>query len=201
MPLMGITAYARHRGVSLMAVQQAVKANRITRQPDGLIDSDLADEQWQQNTRHEQSRLGTKRKKDEKPPAVTEPVADAAAEAEAATGHIQAGRHRAATQALRNGEGANFNRARAEREEYNARIARLDYEERLGNLVSRKQIEAEVFNSFRILRDHMLNIPDRVAAMCAAESDSTAVYEILAGEIRRVFQNFSDSQTSREHAA
>jgi hypothetical protein len=39
----------------------------------------------------------------------------------------------------------------------------------------------------------MLNIPDRVAAMVAAESDAAKCYEILASEIRRALNEFTDS--------
>ncbi len=45
-------AYARHRGCSRQAVLQAVAAQRITTfGPDKLIDPELADAQWQRNTR------------------------------------------------------------------------------------------------------------------------------------------------------
>jgi hypothetical protein len=38
----------------------------------------------------------------------------------------------------------------------------------------------------------MLNIPDRVAAVLAAESDPTRVHEILATEIRKALLEFAD---------
>ncbi len=39
----------------------------------------------------------------------------------------------------------------------------------------------------------MLNIPDRIAAMLAAETEAAKCYEILATEIRKVLNEFSDS--------
>ena len=36
-----ITAYARHRGVSHVAVIKAIKAGRIEKEPDGTIDPEL----------------------------------------------------------------------------------------------------------------------------------------------------------------
>jgi hypothetical protein len=207
--LMGITEYARHRGVSLPAVQHAVKAGRITRNPDGLIDSDRADREWEQNTDHSKvpldQRKGIPKKRAGQGP--TPP---------AATGHVQAGRHRAATHAVRHAEqdaaelgsterlatGPDFSKARAAKEIYEARIKKLDYEERLGNLVSRKSVEVEAFTNFRILRDACFNIPDRVSAQIAAETDGSTVYEILMVELRRAFEEFANRESSpREGAA
>lgn len=43
--------YAKHRGVSAMAVSKAVKAGRISLTPDKLIDPEVADAEWTKNTR------------------------------------------------------------------------------------------------------------------------------------------------------
>jgi hypothetical protein len=43
--------YAQHRGVSHTAVRKAVKASRITTLPDGTIDPETADREWDRNTR------------------------------------------------------------------------------------------------------------------------------------------------------
>lgn len=86
-----------------------------------------------------------------------------------------------------------YTKARAVREHYQARLAKIDYEERVAKLVSKDEVQVAAFNKFRQFRDHMLNIPDRVAAMVAAESDATKCYEILAIEIRRALNEFSDS--------
>ena len=42
--------YARHKGVSHTSVNKAANAGRITTTPDGLIDPEDADRQWEQNT-------------------------------------------------------------------------------------------------------------------------------------------------------
>jgi hypothetical protein len=47
---LSIRAYARHRGVSHVAVKKAIDTGRITALPDGTIDPDAADAQWAQNT-------------------------------------------------------------------------------------------------------------------------------------------------------
>jgi len=79
------------------------------------------------------------------------------------------------------------------REHYQARLSKLEYEEKVGSLISKDEVRIAAFNHFRQYRDGMLNIPDRVAAMLAAESESAKCYEILATEIRKALNEFSDS--------
>ncbi len=86
-----------------------------------------------------------------------------------------------------------YTRARAVREHYQARLAKIDYEERAGKLVSKDEVQVTAFNKFRQFRDHMLNIPDRVAAMVAAEAETAKCHEILATEIRRALNEFADT--------
>jgi hypothetical protein len=79
--------------------------------------------------------------------------------------------------------GSQYTRARAVREHYQARLAKIDYEERVAKLVPKDEVQVAAFNKFRQFRDHMLNIPDRIAAMVAAESEAARCYEIIAIEI------------------
>ncbi len=57
-----IRAYGRHRGVSEAAVRKAIKAGRITPEPDGTIDPAKADAEWGRNTDVAQQRGAEKRK-------------------------------------------------------------------------------------------------------------------------------------------
>ena len=86
-----------------------------------------------------------------------------------------------------------YTKARAVREHYQARLAKIEYEERTGKLVSKDEVQVAAFNKFRQFRDHMLNIPDRLAAILAAETESAKCYEILATEIRKALNEFADS--------
>lgn len=49
---LSLRAYARHRGVTLRAVQRALECGRITREPCEKIDPKRADRQWAENTRY-----------------------------------------------------------------------------------------------------------------------------------------------------
>ena len=75
---------------------------------------------------------------------------------------------------------------------------RLDFEERSGKFLRRADVEAANFNLARTFRDRMQNIPERVAAMIAAESDPHRVHEILTTEIRKALFEFADSAKAEE---
>ena len=181
---MTITEYARHRGCQLQAVQYAIKAGRIQRSDEGKIDSDQADADWERNTMHSNARYGPKPPKKEGGPA---PSHSAKAKAAEAAADLSSG-ERLAT-------GPDYSKARAAKEIYEARLKKLDFEERLGNLVSRQEMELAAFNRFRVLRDACLNIPNRIASQIAAESDPAIVFQILEDEVRLVFDNFSEART------
>jgi len=76
-----------------------------------------------------------------------------------------------------------FLTARVAKTQFQARLAKLDYEERIGSLVSKDEMKIAAFNEARLIRDAMLNIPDRIAAMVAAETDIARCREIVATEI------------------
>jgi hypothetical protein len=140
--------------VSLAAVQKAIHSGRITPNADGLIDSDRADAEWSAKTRPGQRRAQSA------PPAVREPAEAAGA------------------------GGLDYFRARAIRESYLARLAKIEFEEKTAKLVSRDEVQVAAFTRGRVVRDNLLNIADRLAATLAAESDVDRVHRILSNEIR-----------------
>ena len=147
---MSLSAYARHRDVSLAAVQKAIKAGRISVLPNGQIDSDAADEAWERNTRRNVGGEGD------------------------AFGAAQ------------------YSRGAAVREHYQARLAKLEFGEKTRSLVSADEVRVAAFNKFRQFRDQMLDLADRLAAMLAAESEPARCYEILALEVGKALNDFSD---------
>ena len=158
MAVLSLRAYARYRGTSLSTVQKAIHTGRISTLPDGRIDSDVADGEWEANTKA-------------RPPAMRRQGAD-------------------------DGDtfgAAQYSKARAVREHYQARLAKIEYEERVASLVPKDEVKVAAFNKFRQFRDAMLNIPDRVAAMLAAETEEAKCYEILATEIRKALNEFADA--------
>lgn len=91
--------------------------------------------------------------------------------------------------------GLDYSRARAIRENYLARLAKIEYEERSGKLVSKDEVAVAAFTKARTVRDGMLNIPDRVAAIVAAEPDADKVHLILTDEIRKALNELSGANS------
>lgn len=85
----------------------------------------------------------------------------------------------------------NINQSRAVKEAYAARLAKLDYEERIGKLVPAEQVKVDAFKVARSVRDALMNIPDRVSNLLAAETDPAKVHAMLADEIRIVLSKLS----------
>lgn len=88
--------------------------------------------------------------------------------------------------------GPAYAQARAFREQYLARTAKLDFEERSGTLLRRDEVVAEFSNLVRSARDRLLSIPDRISPILAVESDATRVYQILSDEIREALVELSN---------
>jgi hypothetical protein len=187
--LMSLAEYARHRGCNLKAVQFAVIRGRITRRDDGQIESDQADADWEKNTNHANARYGPKKK------ARRDPQVDAEAGVRRAA--TWAAKHHAEAEAAplgdmsRQSSALNFASARAAREIYEARLKKLEFEERQGNLLNKRSVEVAQFNRGRVLRDALFNIPNRMAAQLAAEAEPAAVHDLLEGEIRMVLEEFT----------
>jgi hypothetical protein len=176
MSVVSLRAYAKHRGVSLRAVQKAIQSGRIRTTSDGKVDVEQADGDWQRNT-GPRPRAGIA---SSSPPPRHVPMAapDPPRQEVGGAGPLD------------------YARARAVRENYLARLAKIDFEERSGKLVSRDEVQVAAFNKFRTFRDGMLNVSDRVAAMLAAESDPAKVHAILTAEIRKALLEFADGADS-----
>ena len=164
----GINAYARHRkekglsGTDPMTVQEAVRRGRIKRDAEGYIDFAQADKDWAQNTT----------------PAVPRSIhrTDGIAEEEDAGAGFNV---------------AHYTKARAAREYYMACLAKIELDERRGNVLPKAEVQVAAFNQYRGFRDRLLNIPDRVAAIIAAETNAKKCHEILLAEIRRALNDFA----------
>lgn len=93
-----------------------------------------------------------------------------------------------------------FAQARAVREAYQARLAKLEYEERSGKLIATEQVNRSAFKVARAVRDGLMNLPDRLAAELAAESDAAAIHSRLAREIRDVLRELTGTVSALDTA-
>lgn len=162
---MSYRAYARHRGVSPEAVSKAVKTGRITVDANGRIDPERADKDWAENTNPAKafSSVINKQKHPRRDELPTTPGADASTPAPGVPSYLQ---------------------SRAIREAYEARLAKLEFEIKTGRLVNADEVKVMAFNVARITRDRMMNIPDRIAPILAAMSDSHEIHKLLSAAIR-----------------
>ena len=173
---MSLRAYARHRGVALSAVQKAIATGRIHPEPDGSIDPAKADAQWDRHTRTAQPT--TPRATTTRPPPVSQPAPPPPM-----------------PQASDDARGVDYHKARAVRETYSARLAKLEFEERTGKLISKDEVDIKYFQLARQLRDRMQQIPRKVApeivALVVADPDVRGVTDILDVAIREALEDLA----------
>lgn len=171
---MSVRAYAQHRGVSHPAVIKAIKSGRIATEPDGSIDPTKADAQWDRHTRTAQP--------------TTPKVATARVSASAAPPSPM-------PPANDDTRGVDYHKARAVRETYAARLAKLEFEERSEKLVSKAETDTLFFTLARQLRDRMQQIPRKVApeivALVVASPDVRGVTDILDVAIREALEDLT----------
>ena len=153
--------------MSHVAVLKAIKAGRIEKEADGTIDPVKADAAWESNTNKAQKRKVEK---------------SSDADAHVAPPIVNSG--------------PSFAQSRAIKEAYNARLAKLSYEEKSGALVRTDTVKVAWFNALRVLRDRALNLPDRLAPLLAAETDPKIVRDLLEEEIRTVLTDAADAITN-----
>lgn len=166
-----LTAYAKSKGVSTEAVSKAVRVGRLSKSV--VFDAKsrprvipaLADQEWVANTDSAQQRV----------PAVAPPRPEPEPE------QASAARDEPKT--------ATFQQARTLREAYMARLAKLEFDEKSGLLVKADAVKNEAFKVARIVRDNMLNIPDRVAGELANETSQFKIHQRLTAEIRRALED------------
>ncbi|MGE3703346.1 MAG: elements of external origin [Hyphomicrobiaceae bacterium] len=148
---LSIRAYARHRGVSHVAVLRAARAGRVPLEADGTIDPAKADAAWERST----------------DPGRPKPKADRLKPVpQAAMGSV---RETLKEQGLPAGGNITFVQARTAHEIAKAHLARLRLQRMKSELVDRARAQALVFRLAREERDVWVNWPARVAALMAAE--------------------------------
>jgi hypothetical protein len=185
---LSIRAYARHRGVSHVAVKKAIDTGRITPLPDGTIDPVAADAQWAANTTPtRRSVTGEAREVPQAPAAVREiPQASSKVVREAGE---------PSTPALSTG-GTSLLQARTVNEVVKAQTNKVRLARLKGELVDRSQAVAHVFKLARAERDAWLNWPARISAQMAAGLgvEPHVLHVALDAAVRQQLQDLGDLQ-------
>lgn len=181
--MVSLRAFARARKVRLSAVQKAIKSGRITaieRDAKGRvigIDELKAAVEWDRNTDPVEAARNGKLGQLEvsaEPPAAAPPTETPKPP----------------------GSQESYLDHRARRELFESKTAELDYLKAVGRLVSADEMRDASFRRYRTLRDKLLNVPDRIATIVAAERDPVVVHKLLTDEIKRVLNEFSDGARS-----
>lgn len=205
--LMGRNEYARHRGCAPNAVAKAEDDGRIAsavvRDEQGVfvgIKWRLADELWAQNTDPVEAartraaapmptaKQGILPSRDDTDPGSAGPAPGLDADATPPASGSDA-----PSPAAANADQADYLAARAKREGFQAKTAELEYLKAIGELVPAGEAREVAFRRYRTLRDKMLNIPERVASVIAAERDPARVHKVLTDEIKRVLHELSET--------
>ncbi len=195
---LSIRAYARHRGVSHVAVKKAIDTGRISPLPDGTIDPVAADAQWAANTTPSRRSASI---------STTEPVTESAADEPAPKVSSAARETRQAaarparepaeppTPALSSG-GTSLLQARTVNEVVKAQTNKVRLARLKGELVDRSQAVAHVFKLARAERDAWLNWPARISSQMAAglSVDAHVLHVALGAAVRQQLQDLGDLQ-------
>lgn len=184
--LIGIREAARRLGVSDTAVHKAIKTGRAKiagRHPTNgrpLVAWPDIEQDWHRNSdptrrTHVGPQGDSPRRAsyagNEPPPAPMPTVSQVAAEPQPSTPM---------------GAAPSLAQSRAVREAYQARLAKLEYEKAIGKVIDADTVKVQAFKVARQVRDGLLNIPDRVAAELAAETNPAKVHARLYRELRDV---------------
>jgi hypothetical protein len=172
--LMTQAQYARHRGCSKVAVGKAVKAQRISL-VNGLIDPAVADIQWKANSRARVSATPTP----DQPSLLHALAQNAAADVSTPDGYTL---------------------SRNRREAADAEMAELKLAEQQGLLIRVDAVKAVLAAAFTSTRDNLLQIPSRLSAILAAETDAAKVHELLQAELYRALEGMAAVQNSNRLA-
>lgn len=194
-----LRSYADYRGVSLQAVQFAIRDGRITATNGKILDFDRADREWNSNSDSRKVRatatqraaglnsddaqaLAAARVSGNAPP---RPKLDKPKQKPTAKTKTPD----PVEDPVGDGEsissnGQRLTMARTAETTYRAKISKLKFEEMSGNLISVESARNAFFQVATSAREKILSVPDRVSEMVAAISDPWEIREILENEIR-----------------
>ena len=89
--------------------------------------------------------------------------------------------------------GSSFAQAKTVEMVYRARLRKLEFEARERRLIDAEEVRKAIAGAGRGVRDGLLGLPDRVAAILAAESDAKKVHATLKTELVRELEALADA--------
>lgn len=185
--LLSLKAYARHRGVTRHAVQRAIETGRLRESAHRdhgrgwwRIDWTAADAEWARNTREgHASNAGVQ----------LGPRAD---DLQGELFEEGASSSRPAAPASADPQRPTVTSYQAERMRWQAKLARLDYQEKAGRLVDAQSYHRKAFAATRHLRDELYRLPGSLASRLAALDDPDDVEAELLLEVERICRELAE---------
>lgn len=177
--MMSVRAYARHRGVSHVAVLKAIQSGRIPQEADGSIDPAKADAAWEAQSDPAKRPALVERQAPKQPGSSPAPLPSPAPSAPADPPQPP---------------GMSFAQARTAHEIAKAQRARIQVQRLKSEMVERNSAMNLVFKLARQERDAWINWPARVAALMAAQMgiDVSIVQKILETQVRAHLDELSE---------
>ncbi|WP_009870323.1 hypothetical protein [Paramagnetospirillum magnetotacticum] len=169
---LSVRAYARHRGVSHVAVMKAARSGRIPQEADGTIDPIKADAAWDAQTDPAK-----------RPQAPRPPTSPATKKLDTAPPKVND-----------TPPAASFTQARTMHEVAKAQRARIQVAKLKDEVVDRSKALALVFKLARQERDSWVTWPARVAAQMAVEAgiEPHTMQTLLEAHVRAHLAELSD---------
>lgn len=85
----------------------------------------------------------------------------------------------------------NYAASKAHREHYMGQLAELDYKIKLGEYISKVEVEQTFFEASRTVRDMLLNFPSKMASRVIGKKEIKEIEMILSEEIRFILGNLT----------
>jgi hypothetical protein len=176
---------ARELGVSRQAVSKAVRVRRIRPGKDGRFDLEQATARWRATSGGTGAENGAVRAgggHGARQAASFAPVA-----ARGAQGAPGSGPGVGNGSAVDGGSGSrpDYHLGRAVRETYLAKLARLEYERQVGQLVDASEVRTKAFTAGRRLRERLLAMADRLASVVAGLETRADCHRVIVEEVER----------------
>lgn len=171
-------AYAKHRGCALRAVQVAIETGRLTKSVkrgpgnEYFIDPKRADIEWAASTYSDRVPLTGPTA-----PAAVAPIPEGAAAADAMS----------------------LGEARARLEAAKAALAEMDLEERRGELVQAREVEARLVAVFSACKVKLLGVPSRVRQQDPGLTK--AQVELIEATVREALEDLAGEPEAEEATA
>tara|TARA_Y100000310_G_scaffold243676_1_gene248277 strand:- start:43760 stop:44338 length:579 start_codon:yes stop_codon:yes gene_type:complete len=171
--LMTKSEYARHRGVTPAAVNDAIKQGKITEaifkvKGRDRVAAEIADQLWLKRTSVNNKNSATLF-------ANVDPA-----------------------QAENKKTSSTYTKSRAAKEAFAAKMAQLKYEKEAGKLVNAMSVKKAANSIGRVTRDRLMSIPERLAPMLSAEEDIDEIREILIRELHDALESLSKMDLAKE---